>query len=43
MQIKNVTEKLKPCPFCGDFAKCNNAEGCDTCAEFERWAEESGK
>lgn len=26
-------------PFCGDFAKCNNAEGCDTCAEFERWAE----
>lgn len=24
-------------PFCGDFAKCNNAEGCDTCAEFEAW------
>ena len=27
-------------PFCGDFAKCNNAEGCGDCAEFERWAEE---
>lgn len=24
-------------PFCNDFAKCNNAEGCDTCAEFEAW------
>lgn len=26
-------------PFCGDFNKCNNAEGCDTCREFEEWAE----
>ena len=25
------------CPFCGDFPKCNNAEGCDNCPEFERW------
>ena len=24
-------------PFCGDFPKCNNAEGCDYCAEFEKW------
>lgn len=26
-------------PFCGDFNKCNNAEGCDLCKEFELWAE----
>lgn len=25
-------------PFCGDFPKCNNAEGCDCCVEFEKWA-----
>lgn len=30
-------------PFCGDFPKCNNAEGCDYCAEFEKWAEENAK
>ena len=26
-------------PFCGDFNKCNNAEGCDLCKEFEEWVE----
>lgn len=24
-------------PFCNEFAKCNNAEGCDTCREFTLW------
>ena len=27
-------------PFCNDFAKCNNAEGCDTCREFTLWLAE---
>lgn len=26
-------------PFCGDFNKCNNGDGCDLCKEFELWAE----
>lgn len=26
-------------PFCGDFNKCNNGEGCDLCKEFEEWVE----
>lgn len=28
---------MKECPFSGDFPKCNNAEGCDGCPEFEKW------
>lgn len=24
-------------PFCGNFRKCNNGEGCDCCKEFEEW------
>lgn len=27
-------------PFCGDYAKCNNAEGCDSCREFEIWLQD---
>lgn len=30
-------------PFCNDFAKCNNAEGCDTCREFTLWLEDREK
>ena len=26
---------------CGKFTKCNNAEGCDNCAEFDTWLKES--
>ena len=25
-------------PFCGEFQKCNNAEGCASCGPFENWA-----
>ena len=30
-------------PFCGDYPKCNNAEGCDACAEFEEWIDKGGR
>ncbi|MBR2392064.1 MAG: hypothetical protein IKA93_00610 [Elusimicrobiaceae bacterium] len=41
-QPKPKKEVLEPgkAPFCGDFPKCNNAEGCDSCREFEIWAAE---
>lgn len=25
------------CPFNGQFNKCNNAEGCDCCKEYNEW------
>lgn len=25
-------------PFCGNYPKCNNAEGCDICKEFTAYA-----
>lgn len=28
-------------PFCGDYPKCNNAEGCDSCGEFEKWLQKN--
>ncbi len=39
---KKEKEAVEPgkAPFCGDYAKCNNAEGCDSCREFELWAAE---
>lgn len=30
-------------PFCGEYAKCNNAEGCDACREFEIWLSDREK
>ena len=30
-------------PFCNEFTKCNNAEGCDTCREFTLWLAEREK
>ena len=30
-------------PFCNEFVKCNNAEGCDTCREFTLWLAEREK
>ena len=44
-QPKPKKEVLEPgkAPFCGDFPKCNNAEGCDSCREFEIWAAEKEK
>ena len=32
-----IKTEERNCPFCGDFPKCNNAEGCDNCPEYENW------
>lgn len=43
MSKKARDEKgFTPCP-CDEapYPWCNNAEGCDTCADYERWLEEN--
>ena len=37
MKAGHVEPEPGSAPFCGDFQKCNNAEGCDSCAPFEKW------
>lgn len=38
-----MSDKLTHCP-CekAPFPWCNNAEGCDTCGEYDAWAEQEG-
>lgn len=32
-----MTEKLKPCPFCGkEVAELSNLQDCESCANFEQ-------
>lgn len=38
---KKTEPEYGDAPFCGDFPKCNNAEGCDrSCREFDEFLEE---
>lgn len=38
---KKTEPEYGDAPFCNNFPKCNNAEGCDTCKEFEEWLEKT--
>lgn len=37
------TQEPGSAPFCGDYAKCNDGEGCDSCREFELWMADQEK
>ena len=37
----DVNDKQEECPFAGAYPKCNNAEGCSCCKEFETWLKEN--
>ena len=39
--IGNIHERKKSKEPCGNYSKCNNAEGCDNCAEYDTWLKES--
>ena len=39
---KEMSDKLTPCPCDkAPYPWCNNAEGCGSCPEYERWLEEN--
>lgn len=38
--IGNIHERKKSKEPCGNYSKCNNAEGCDNCAEYDTWLRE---
>lgn len=35
--VMGTKEVESTCPFDGQFNKCNNAEGCDFCKEYDEW------
>lgn len=43
VEAKREEPQLGTAPFCGEYAKCNNAESYDACWEFELYVVMSGK
>lgn len=38
--MKDVKMQKEECPYVGAYPKCNNADGCANCKEFDNWLKE---